>query len=56
MLLAIVGVSFILLPQLSVGVGFLASYYYFLALGAAGMVAIYTWFSNSLSKALRQSQ
>ena len=48
MLLAIVGVSFILLPQLSVGgvASWQAITGYLLALGAALMVALYTlWFS-----------
>lgn len=48
-LLAIVGVNFILLPQLSAGgaVFWQAMTGYLLALGAAGMVAIYTlWFSE----------
>jgi drug/metabolite transporter (DMT)-like permease len=49
MLLAIVGVSFILLPQLSAGrvASWQAMTGYLLALGAAGLVAIYTlWFST----------
>jgi drug/metabolite transporter (DMT)-like permease len=48
MLLALVGVSFILLPQLSAGgvAVWQAMTGYLLALGAAGMVALYTlWFS-----------
>ncbi len=48
-LLAIIGVNFILLPQLSAGgaVFWQAITGYLLALGAAGMVAIYTlWFSE----------
>lgn len=49
MLLAIVGASFILLPQLSAGgvASWQAMTGYLLALGAAGMLALYTlWFST----------
>ena len=51
-LLAIVGVSFILLPQLSAGevAYWQAMTGYLLALGAAGMVALYTLWFSALTK------